>query len=156
MVLGCCVGMRYFSALREKTWFPKVEFILGVLAFYRIGFNGFMPQIVLSGREMKMAECIDFSRDLRLWWKLEILRKFSSIVQKNSIIFLLYWKICNYKYDAPKWLYHKRALQNSNTLNSHSRKFVHQMKTLIYRRNTLIYTHISSKMGKNYTYFHTT
>lgn len=50
-----------------------------------------MPQIVLSGREMKMSECIDFSRDLRLWWKLEILRKFSSIVQKkfNNISIIL-------------------------------------------------------------------
>lgn len=50
-----------------------------------------MHKIVLSGREMKMAECIDFSRDLRLWWKLETLRKLSSIVQKkfNNISIIL-------------------------------------------------------------------
>ena len=69
----------------------KVDYILGVSAFYRIDFNAFMTKIVLSGGKMKMAECIDFSRDLRLWWKLEILRKFSSIVQKkfNNISIIL-------------------------------------------------------------------
>ena len=46
--------------LRKMAWFKKIDYILGVSAFYRIDFNAFVTKIVLSGGKMKMAENIDF------------------------------------------------------------------------------------------------